>query len=242
MERPGWRPKRQLKGGVEVASTDEPKRRGASSSKEKAAPAERWPPIGSQTLEVVIARANNLPKADRAAHSDPYCTCCVLGKPRSRAKTSTLEDTEDPVWNETLLIPGWRKGDSLELSIYDYDIVGADDIMATVQVPAADIRTGFEARLSMKNTWEPGGERVDEHIEKYNRERKPTIDLKIVVQDYVVTGKREVLQPGVGSHALGMPGARPTLGQVCQHLDDFDVGTQPVPHVGNFWMTPRMAQ
>lgn len=45
------------------------------------------------------------------------------------------------------------------------------------------------------------------------------------------------------STQLSMPRAEPTLGAVCQHLDEFEATLRPAPHIGNFWMgAARSAQ
>mmetsp|Transcript_99914 Transcript_99914/g.317242 ORF Transcript_99914/g.317242 Transcript_99914/m.317242 type:complete len:570 (-) Transcript_99914:69-1778(-) len=41
------------------------------------------------------------------------------------------------------------------------------------------------------------------------------------------------------SARLCMPRVEPTVGAVCQALDEFDTALRPVPQLGNFWMTPR---
>merc|ERR1712129_79916 len=74
-----------------------------------------------ERVQVSIVEAHGLPKADILSDSDPYCVCEVLGKPESTWQTAWKQNTHDPVWNETQELVSYRKHDSLEFSVYDYD-------------------------------------------------------------------------------------------------------------------------
>jgi len=226
MERPNWRPKR-THGAL---STETPREMNQRDSQE------RWPPIGSQTVDVVIGAAEGLPKTDRAGHSDPFVVCQVEGKNRSKAKTTVLNDTENPVWNQALAVRGWKRGDVLTISVYDKDMIGADDLMATVQVETEDFwPNGFHGRIEMSNTWKPEG-RISENIMKYNMACRPSIEVEILARDDVNRGETNDNRSLDPQQMVSMPGAQPTLGSLCDCLDDFESKLKPVPRLGNFWM------
>jgi len=230
MENPNWRPKR-AHGALATATPRELDRSRRSQ--------ERWPPIGSQTLDIVIGSAEGLPKADRAGHSDPYIVCQVEGKNRSKVKTTVVTDTENPVWNQALVVRGWKRGDVLNISVYDKDILGADDMLATVQVDTEDFwPNGFRGRIEMSNTWSPEG-RIDESIRRHNMECRPILEVQILARDDVNRGGQTGNQSLDPQQMVSMPGMQPTLGAICDCLDDFEMQLKPVPRLGNFWMTPR---
>mmetsp|Transcript_19515 Transcript_19515/g.45374 ORF Transcript_19515/g.45374 Transcript_19515/m.45374 type:complete len:695 (+) Transcript_19515:29-2113(+) len=230
MQDPNWRPKR-THGSLASATPKETAMQSART--------ERWPPDGSQTVDVTVLAASGLPRADRAGHSDPYVLAQVPGKSRSKAKTTVLPETENPMWNETVSVSGWRRGEPLTIQVFDADVVGSDDLLASVQVPSAEFfPNGFDGRLEMQNAWMPRGETHDE-LQQFNMSCRPCIHLKITLRDDVCNGSGQVLSDQEAENAVTMPGAQPTLGAVCAHLDNFEAALKPVPRLGNFWVTPR---
>ncbi|CAK9054451.1 unnamed protein product [Durusdinium trenchii] len=228
MEMLDWRPKR-CHGALATAT---PKERVLQSVR-----TERWPPVGSQTVDITILSAAGLPKADRTGHSDPYVVVEVPGKSRSKAKTTVAHYTENPVWNQPLVVRGWRRGEPLAISVVDADVMGADDQLAFVQVPSADLFPhGFEGRLEMQNTWvlDKG---MNEEYKQYNLTCRPSIDVKISLRDDIYTGTGPALSYLQAEQAVSMPDAQPTTGAVCAHLDNFEAKLKPVPRLGNFWMS-----
>lgn len=247
MERPEWRPQHMPRGGVH----EKDKRRNdfgetgrstlGSAGLQMSARGEKWPPIGSHCIDIRIVCAKGLPKADRSGHSDPYAVCYVPGKPKSKVKTKVIEDTEDPVWRQEFILQGWKKGDPLTFSVFDHDKVGADDMLATLQLPSERFYPEvFEGTLALENTWSAGGERCEDDLKRFNLAATPMMDVRIRVHEEVVKSNEEGLAAeGAGTVHLGMPGHEPTMGHVCQHLDEFEQNLKPVPRLGNFWMTPR---
>ncbi|CAE7943453.1 Pla2g4d [Symbiodinium sp. KB8] len=232
MQDPDWRPKRTH--GALASAT--PREQALQSSR-----TERWPPVGSQTVDVTIIGAEGLPRADRRGHSDPYVIVQVPGRSRSRAKTTALPDTETPVWNQMLAVPGWRRGEPLIVQVLDADLVGSDDLLASVEVPSAQFfPNGFEGRLEMQNLWVPDGETiVADDLYQFNLACRPIIELKIALRDDVYTGDRPAISYQEAEQAVTMPGAQPSLGAICAHLDNFEAALKPVPRLGNFWVSPR---
>jgi hypothetical protein len=232
MERPGWRPARDRR-GVSAGKTQD----------KKAGPEQKWPPHGSKAIDIKIVRAAKLPKADRSGHSDPYATCHIPGKPKSKVKTRVVEDTEDPVWDEELTLQGWMKGESLVFSVFDYDLVGADDKLATIQLPMSEFYPSpYEGTLTLQNVWSDGGQRIDGELKRTNTLTVPTLEVRIAVRAEVVkAGSQAGSEAGRPMH-LSMPGAVPSMHHVGADLDDFESTKPPVPVLGNFWMTPRSAR
>ncbi|CAN0237508.1 unnamed protein product, partial [Ectocarpus fasciculatus] len=62
--------------------------------------------------------------------SDPYILASVSGQTTSMYKTKVMTNTLNPVWNEEGMIAGLKgSGDVLVLTMFDKDLVGADDFM-----------------------------------------------------------------------------------------------------------------
>ncbi|CAK8988163.1 Cytosolic phospholipase A2 delta [Durusdinium trenchii] len=234
MPMPNWRPKRSH-GALAAAS---PKAKAAGRS----GPPERWPPVGSQTVDITIVSAAGLPKAGRKGCSDPQVIVEVPGKSRSTVKTSVASHTESPVWNEPLVVQGWRRGEPLAISVVDAEVMGGDDQLAAIQVPSADIfPNGFEGRLEMQKKWVSDTGMREEH-KQYNSTCRPTINVKISLRDDYFTGAGPgplTLSLPQTQQAVSMPDMQPTTGAVCAHLDDFEAQLKPASRLGNFWMTPR---
>lgn len=234
MESPNWRPKRT--GRLLAAETPRERQRSAHSQ-------ERWPPIGSQSLDVTLIAATGLPKSDRAGHSDPFAIAEVMGKARSKAKTAVINDTENPVWNQPLVVRGWRKGEPLVLSVYDKDLMGAHELLAKVHISSDEFYPhGVTGRIEMENCWVPEG-RIDEEIRRYNVACRPTIEFSVSVRNDVERGgstaRHGKMQELLPDEAISMPGIQPSLGGVCAQLDSFEASLKPIPRLGNFWMSPR---
>jgi len=189
-----------------------------------------------KALRVRVVCARDLPNADRAGHTDAYVVCQVPERPRTRVKTTVKMDTEDPVWDEEFMIPEWRSNQPLAISVLDCDVVGEDDVLAVLELPNSQFCPyGFEGTLPLTNVWEPTNERMDHELERKNRAARPTLELKITVEDI------EVKLPDADPTAISMPGTQPTTAVVCRHLDEFEkhATTAAVPNVGNFWRDVR---
>lgn len=236
MERPGWRPKRgssqQRRASQQSQKLQQP----------QSARREAFPPIGSVPLQVRISAASGLPIADRSGHSDPYATCEVVGQPRSRVSTKVVEDSEEPVWDEDFVVHGWRPGDSIVIQIYDKDMAGQDDVLATVRLPASQFASsGFEGTLDMENKWAGSADHFSLQKRKEALAAQPSVKLAVQVCDVAPVGyevKAKTIGPEGRLH-LNMPGKDPTVEAVCGALDEFDAGRREVPHLGNFWAMTR---
>jgi hypothetical protein len=105
---------------------------------------------GPWKLHVGIERANDLRAADWALRgggkSDPYAKVFLNG--REVGKTQTIKKTLNPVWNcdidldieniEELGANSWNES-KLTFCIYDYDVVGSDDLLGEVNFIGPDL-------------------------------------------------------------------------------------------------------
>lgn len=90
-------------------------------------------------LKVHIVSAKGLRSADWFGTSDPYCVCEIVGKPTSRVKTNVKNHTLDPVWNEDHVIAGFVAGDALEFSVYDSELIKADDLLGQLTLTSGQV-------------------------------------------------------------------------------------------------------
>lgn len=93
-------------------------------------------------LRVVVQRGVGLLAGDLNGRSDPYVVCEAGGQQR---KTKTIKGTLDPVWEETLELPGLLsdfEATGITLRVFDWDRIGSDDPLGTVHCSLADVGEG----------------------------------------------------------------------------------------------------
>ncbi|KAI9356701.1 C2 domain-containing protein [Pilaira anomala] len=80
------------------------------------------------TLTVTVIEARNLHKEDLGGHNDPYVELWLDEEYKQR--TSTIKDTENPVFNETFTfnIPEGSSEHRIHFKVIDKDTVGTDKI------------------------------------------------------------------------------------------------------------------
>ena len=86
-------------------------------------------------LRLTIKRAQGLLAADLNGKSDPYVVALSGGVQR---KSKVVKATLDPIWNETLDLPGVLadfQASGLSLHAYDWDRLSADDPLGSVHIP-----------------------------------------------------------------------------------------------------------
>mmetsp|Transcript_12511 Transcript_12511/g.22084 ORF Transcript_12511/g.22084 Transcript_12511/m.22084 type:complete len:288 (+) Transcript_12511:47-910(+) len=105
-------------------------------------------------VEVKVVSARNLRDADWApggGTSDPYCLCESLGKAKARFKTKTVNDAENPVWNQAAKMQ-LGQGDTLKFTINDEDTGKEDDLLGWSQLKFDQIvPSGFEGELKLRD-------------------------------------------------------------------------------------------
>lgn len=102
-------------------------------------------------FEVKCVSARGLRDADwLEGTSDPYCLCEAVGKVKSKFKTKTVSNKENPVWNQAAKMQLCR-GDKLKFSIFDQDTGKADDFLGYVELNFDQIHIGYEGELALKD-------------------------------------------------------------------------------------------
>ncbi|KAI9473669.1 MAG: C2 domain-containing protein [Benjaminiella poitrasii] len=81
----------------------------------------------SGTLKVTIIEARKLHGEDLIGKNDPYVELWVDDD--YKQKTTTISNTNDPVWNQTFTFPlNEGRKHKLYFKVYDKDIIGSDTI------------------------------------------------------------------------------------------------------------------
>lgn len=93
--------------------------------------------LGKGRLYVTVEKASNLLSADMNGFSDPYC---VVKVGHNVKKTKTIMKTLDPVFNERFLFHVRDAStEVLEVEMFDYDKLTADDKLGRFSLPVYDI-------------------------------------------------------------------------------------------------------
>jgi len=109
-------------------------------------------------LLVRVVRACNLVNMDLGSASDPYV---ILKLGRQSMRTRTIQDDNDPVWDETLPLNVQSEAQRLCAEVWDRDLVGRDDWIGHVEVPIAEAcaKGAEEVYLHVPITPSPDAER-----------------------------------------------------------------------------------
>ena len=96
-----------------------------------------------EVIEVAVVKGDNLPPIDKNGFSDPYVEIALLPSSHKKLKTHVIKHTLNPVFNEELLLPvhqdETKESAILVLAVYDYEIVGKNDLMGICVIPWKDI-------------------------------------------------------------------------------------------------------
>merc|ERR1719221_1177206 len=78
---------------------------------------------GSQgrNVELNVIAAWNLGDGGELITMDPYVVCSIRERPQIQARTRVLQDTQNPRWNQPLVIPGYLEGETLVFDVRDAD-------------------------------------------------------------------------------------------------------------------------
>ncbi|CAK9016269.1 unnamed protein product [Durusdinium trenchii] len=103
-------------------------------------------------FEVKCVSARGLRDADwLEGTSDPYCLCEAVGKVKCKFKTKTVNNKENPVWNQAAKMQLCH-GDKLKFSIFDQDTGKPDDFLGYAELDFNKIcPSGFEGELPLKD-------------------------------------------------------------------------------------------
>eukprot|EP00794_Sanderia_malayensis_P012747 gene12747-14053_t len=96
-----------------------------------------------QSLTVTIFEATDLPSADEEGASDPYIRVMLLPDTKRRFETMVLDDTLDPVYNQTFVFKGIPHSEIsnrvLCIQALDFDTFASHDVLGEVRLPLIDV-------------------------------------------------------------------------------------------------------
>lgn len=78
------------------------------------------------TLEVIVAEGRHLKDKDTIGQSDPFVE--IYTDKKYKQRTTTLQNTHDPVWNERFVFNIHDKDDTIHFDVYDSDVGDKDSI------------------------------------------------------------------------------------------------------------------
>ncbi|CAF1482468.1 unnamed protein product [Adineta ricciae] len=78
------------------------------------------------TLEVIIVEGRRLKDKDTVGQSDPYVEIYI--EKGYKQRTTTLSNTNDPVWNERFVFNVHPNDDTIHFAVYDSDVADKDEI------------------------------------------------------------------------------------------------------------------
>ncbi|XP_051896339.1 multiple C2 and transmembrane domain-containing protein 2-like isoform X2 [Pristis pectinata] len=99
-------------------------------------------------LQVQVIKACNLPAADFAGKSDPFC---VLELGNDRLQTHTIYKNLNPEWNKVFSFNIRDIHDVLEVTVYDEDGDKPPDFLGKVAIPLLSIKNGQQTGYVLKN-------------------------------------------------------------------------------------------
>jgi hypothetical protein len=115
---------------------------------------------------VTIKAAHNLRSADWGGRSDPYCTCEIINKPKSKFQTKVLFKTLEPVWDEEDELEDYDEDDDIRFEVWDYDLVGANDSLGWVIVKNSQFHPlGFSGPLYLEDAGKSTGAHLEVQID-----------------------------------------------------------------------------
>ena len=104
-------------------------------------------------VTVVIQRANALLAKDAGGTSDPYCVVQYL---KHKHKTKVVKKMLNPTWSESsqfvIDTMGLRPIHPLHISVYDYDLIGSDDLIGKATIDLESILAELIPTAGMTGT------------------------------------------------------------------------------------------
>jgi len=117
-----------------------------------------------RNLVLTLVGASGLPKMDTIGWCDPYV---IIQNYLSgfNAKTKTIKNTADPVWDAVFTIPVSSSQDEIIFDVYDYDTIGGDDYIGICKLPVNhQFVSGQEFKLEIRPEGKgPGGGHLTMH-------------------------------------------------------------------------------
>mmetsp|Transcript_81307 Transcript_81307/g.143443 ORF Transcript_81307/g.143443 Transcript_81307/m.143443 type:complete len:1377 (-) Transcript_81307:92-4222(-) len=136
-------------------------------------------------ITVKIFNATGLRPVDIGGKSDPYCTCEISGRPKTKVSTKTKNGTLEPEWKETFALADYYPGEPLRFAVFDSDpgkSAFADDLLGQYVLSSVQFWPyGFEGTVEL----EDGG--TNQKGEPF----KPTVKLKVITPTEIRSKIRE---------------------------------------------------
>ncbi|XP_052696388.1 regulating synaptic membrane exocytosis protein 1-like isoform X4 [Crassostrea angulata] len=152
-----------------------------------------WYNMKEQELIVTLISATNLPPTTKGQFRHPYCKVYLLPdrSEKSRRRTKTIMNSNEPTWNQTFMYYGVTSEDLqnllLEITVWDYDRVGPNEFMGEVLL---DLHS---ANLEDDPFWYP----LSQHDE--NSIPLPQSSPRSKTQQEAYYGRKDHLSPPVSS-------------------------------------------
>eukprot|EP01100_Stratorugosa_tubuloviscum_P007873 TRINITY_DN323_c0_g1_i4.p1 TRINITY_DN323_c0_g1~~TRINITY_DN323_c0_g1_i4.p1 ORF type:complete len:499 (-),score=200.56 TRINITY_DN323_c0_g1_i4:93-1589(-) len=99
------------------------------------------------SLFLTIQEARQIAKADIFSESDPYVIVRHFkpdGTQVAKWKTRFIDDSPNPVWNETMRISNIGMQDTIDISVWDYDSLTSNDFLGEVKLARNQIVNGMK--------------------------------------------------------------------------------------------------
>ncbi|XP_032300964.1 cytosolic phospholipase A2 epsilon-like isoform X3 [Coturnix japonica] len=155
-------------------------------------------------LTVKIIGMRNLRKADLLSQSDCYVRLWLPTASHQEARTRTISNCRNPIWNETFhfMIQSEVKN-VLELTVCDEDTITPDDQLLTVCFDVAKIQPGKKVRLS----FELDPENQEELEVEFLLDNVPGVSEKIVTNGVLVSREVSCVEVQVDDTKMRSPDA-----------------------------------
>ncbi|NWR58189.1 PA24E phospholipase, partial [Bucorvus abyssinicus] len=156
-------------------------------------------------LTVKIISMRNLRKADLLSQSDCYVKLWLPTASRWEARTRTVRNCRNPVWNETFHFMIQREVKNiLELTVCDEDTFTPDDQLLTVCFDVAKIQPGKKVHLNFKLI----PENQEELEVEFLLENIPSVSENIITNGVLVSREVSCLEVHVNETKMKSPCTR----------------------------------
>ena len=176
-------------------------------------------------FSLTAIEAKELISADSNGLSDPYFKIPhkqrgVVDLPKKTNRTKTVMKTLNPTWNHTFEVEfNPQACNKLDIAVYDYDIIGKDDLLGTGEINLQWMITGgqdtFEEWIPLKVTTKDKKTKLQQTIQK------GSVHVKLQVKS------RPGQPPNYAQHPMGQMPNQPPMGQIPNQPPIGQIPNQP---------------